>query len=232
MNIKLVIFDLAGTTFHDKGNVTQCFQEAMKTYGYAIPTEIVNALMGYKKNVAIRMMLDQYESDTTLITDSLIDKIHTCFVDNMIAFYQNSLSIDPLPNVENVFRSLKSQQVKIGLDTGFSKDIANIILTRLGWLENGLVDFLVASDEVPQGRPYPYMIQKIMEQAGVKNSEEVVKVGDTEVDINEGINAGCKYSVAVTTGAFTREALEPYKPSFIIDDMIDLLPILAGTNLN
>jgi phosphoglycolate phosphatase-like HAD superfamily hydrolase len=50
----------------------------------------------------------------------------------------------------------------------------------------------------------------------------VVKIGDTEVDINEGINAGCAIVVAVTTGAFTRDQLEPYAPDYIIDNLSEL----------
>ena len=32
--------------------------------------------------------------------------------------------------------------------------------------------------------------------------------------------------VSVTTGAYTREQLEPYHPDFIIDDLRELLPII------
>jgi phosphoglycolate phosphatase-like HAD superfamily hydrolase len=53
----------------------------------------------------------------------------------------------------------------------------------------------------------------------------VLKVGDTEVDVNEGRNANCGMVVAVTTGAFTREQLEQYKPDYILDSLAEL-PIL------
>ncbi len=46
------------------------------------------------------------------------------------------------------------------------------------------------------------------------------------MDVKEGKNAGCLYAIAITTGAFTREELLPYEPSFIIDDMKELLPII------
>ncbi|MND98460.1 hypothetical protein D3C80_908120 [compost metagenome] len=65
------------------------------------------------------------------------------------------------------------------------------------------------------------MIRKMMDNAGVKENE-VAKVGDTEVDINEGINTGCLYVIGVTTGAFTREELLPYKPTHIIDSLKEL----------
>jgi len=65
-----------------------------------------------------------------------------------------------------------------------------------------------------------------MQRAGIDDAKKVVKIGDTEVDVNEGKNAGCLFSIAVTTGAFTKEQLAAYSPDFIIDDLKELLNIL------
>ena len=67
----------------------------------------------------------------------------------------------------------------------------------------------------------------MMAAAGIDDPKQVIKIGDTEVDVNEGKNAGCLYAIGITTGAFTREALEPYDPDFIIDDLAELISILA-----
>ena len=74
------------------------------------------------------------------------------------------------------------------------------------------------------------MIRKIMTELGVASADRIAKVGDTEVDINEGINAGCKYVIGITTGAFTREALLPYKPTHIIDDIAEVRGIIAASH--
>jgi phosphoglycolate phosphatase-like HAD superfamily hydrolase len=76
------------------------------------------------------------------------------------------------------------------------------------------------------GRPYPFMIQKMMQEAGITDAQAVIKVGDTSVDINEGRHAGCKYSIGITTGAFTRAELELFHPSFIIDHLQELETII------
>ncbi len=76
------------------------------------------------------------------------------------------------------------------------------------------------------------MIQKLMNDAGITTASSVIKVGDTEVDVNEGRNARCLYSIAVTTGAFTREQILAYSPDFILDDVMALIPILENTNQN
>ena len=86
---------------------------------------------------------------------------------------------------------------------------------------------MVASDEVPNGRPFPDMIEKIKLELGIISSDVVAKIGDTEVDINEGINSGCKYVIGITTGAFTREELLPYHPTHIIDDISEVMAIVS-----
>jgi len=225
-NIQLVVFDIAGTTVKDNGEITIAFQRALQEHGYVVPEEHIKPLMGYKKPEAIRMMLEEYEDEVSLITAEYINIIHERFLTLMIDHYETTEHLEPLPYAEETFEWLKSKGIKIGLDTGFSSDITNVIVSRLGWLKDGKIDFVASSNEVPAGRPAPYMIQKIMSACGVTNAGAVVKLGDTEVDVNEGKNAGCLYSIAVTTGAFTREQLEPYEPSFIIDSLQQLQPIL------
>src|SRR3546814_12438900 len=88
-------------------------------------------------------------------------------------------------------------------------------MERVGWIKMGWINFLVTSDEAPHGRPHPDMIFDMMRLAGIEDAGEVTKVGDTEVDIREGQNAGCRYVIGVTTGAFSRPELEKYQPTHI-----------------
>jgi len=226
MSIKLVVFDMAGTTVSDENYVAQSFQQAMEEHGYHVKLEDVNPLMGYEKPLAIQMMLGKYETDAKKINEEIIDQIHTAFVNIMIDFYTHSDEIKPLPNVESTFEELRAMGIKIGLDTGFSKNIADLIISRLQWEDK--IDVMVASDEVKNGRPYPDMINQIKTRLNIQPEDLVVKVGDTEVDINEGINAGCKYVVGVTTGAFTRSEMEPFHPTHIIDNISELIAIIKS----
>lgn len=225
-DVKLVVFDIAGTTVKDNGEIATAFHDAMKENGYDIPDEKIYPLMGYKKTEAIKIMLEEYESDAASITTEYINSIHERFVELMVQYYANTNELQALPNAEKMFAWLKEKKIKIGLDTGFPTEITNVLIERLGWLKEKKIDYVVCSNEVPAGRPHPYMIKKMMKAAGIENPQQVIKLGDTEVDVNEGKNAGCLYSIGVTTGAFTKEALEPYQPDFIIDDLIELVDIL------
>ncbi len=220
MSIKLAVFDIAGTTVADDHAVATAFRHAFESYGYAdVSEEDVKPLMGYKKPVAIRMVLDKLGVDED---PQLIQDIHDEFVTEMMDHYEYSPDVKPMKQAENIFRQLKEKGIRIALNTGFSKDIADVIVSRLQWKEKGLIDDCIASDEVEAGRPHPFMIQTLMQRAGITDANEVVKIGDTEVDVNEGRNAGCSLVIAVTTGAFTKEQLLPYKPDHIIDDLSQL----------
>ncbi len=222
--IELVVFDIAGTTVQDNGEIARAFQTALKAYGYTVPVEKINPLMGYKKTDAIKKILDEFENEPVSV--AYINDIHQNFLKLMVDHYSSATEIKPLPHAEDVFAYLKNKNIKIGLDTGFPKEITDVIIDKLGWLQRAIVDHVISSSEVPAGRPFPYMIEALMLQTGVKDANKVIKVGDTEVDVFEGKNAGCLYSIAITTGAFTKEELMPYEPSFIIDDLQELIAIL------
>jgi phosphonatase-like hydrolase len=220
MSIRLAVFDIAGTTVADDHAVATAFRHAFESYGYKdVSEEDVKPLMGYKKPIAIRMVLDKLGVDEDL---ALIEDIHDEFVTEMMDHYEYSPDVKPMKQAENVFLQLKEKGIKIALNTGFSRDIADVIVSRLQWKERGLIDDYIASDEVKAGRPHPFMIETLMQRAGITDAKEVIKIGDTEVDVNEGRNAGCSMVIAVTTGAFTKEQLSAYHPDHIIDDLSQL----------
>ncbi|GAC1389092.1 MAG: phosphonatase-like hydrolase [Ginsengibacter sp.] len=228
--VKLVVFDIAGTTVQDNGEIALSFANALKSFGYSVPQEKINPLMGYKKTEAIKKMLIEFESDPEKITDEYVDSIHDKFQHQMIEYYSSTPDLKPMPSSEKAFEELKSLGISIGLDTGFPSQITDIIIKRLGWLKDHKIDIVVSSNQVPNGRPSPDMIYLMMERMSISNSMEVIKIGDTEVDINEGKSAGCLYSIGITTGAFTREELRYYDPSYILDDLTELLPIIKNAN--
>lgn len=226
MSVQLVVFDMAGTTVRDKGSVADAFMEAAGQYGVQVPREEVNKVMGFRKKEAIRILLDKFYLEPVEDLDGLIENIHDTFTRSMVSFYEQDQDLAPLPHAEKTFAWLKERGIKIALNTGFTRPITNAILHRLQWDNKEVIDMVISSDEVPEGRPHPYMIEAIMKQLQVTDPGQVVKVGDTEVDVAEGRNAGCGLVVSVTTGAYTRNELEQYSPDNIIDSLAELPPLI------
>ena len=156
---------------------------------------------------------------------SIINAIHETFNDTMMAFYQSE-PIVSTPHAVEIFNWLKSNGIKIALNTGFSKIITDTIMKKIGWQDADFIDCIISSDEVANGRPAADMIQQIMKVTGITAANTIVKVGDTEVDIAEGRAAGCGLVVSVTTGSFTKDELLSYHPDAIIDDLMELQALL------
>ena len=225
MKIDLVVFDIAGTTVLDKGNINDAFREAMNKSGYPVTVSSVNQVMGYRKKEAIQILLAKFHPGQAG-NRTLVEDIHEQFTQAMVAYYQNTPDLSALPYAEDLFKLLHANNIYVALDTGFTKSITDTIVERLGWHNNGLVDCIVSSDEVAAGRPHAYMIQKIMNELQLTQPQQVAKVGDTEVDIAEGRTAGCGLVVAVTTGAYSRDELKTFSPDHIIDGLSELPAIL------
>jgi len=93
-----------------------------------------------------------------------------------------------------------------------------MMVKRLGWV---LVDSAYSSVSLGKGRPDPIMIQVAMKDHGVVEPKQVVKVGDTKVDVEEGKNALC-WTVSVLTGTQSKEMLLKSGPDFIISSVSNL----------
>lgn len=86
-------------------------------------------------------------------------------------------------------QELRDRDMKIGTTTGYLRSMMDILAPKAK--ENGYEpDCIVCPDEVPAGRPYPWMCYQNAIQLGVFPMQAIVKVGDTLVDIEEGLNAG------------------------------------------
>ncbi len=206
MSIKLAIFDMAGTTVRDFDNVHEALQEALSYENIIVTRDEVNAVMGMPKPVAIEILMKK-ELPVKQVTKSLIDKVYSRFELIMIDFYKTDPHVTEKDGAEKLFRLLKSKNIRVGIDTGFSRAIADTIIERLGWVEKQLIDFSVTSDEVSKGRPHPDMVFKAMDYFQISDPADVMKVGDTASDMEEGRNAGCRYVVGITSGAFTENEL-------------------------
>jgi phosphonatase-like hydrolase len=175
---------------------------------------------------AIALLLEKF-APAKKDDEELIDRIHTRFIDTMIAFYRDDQDLAAFPHAEKLFSMLQERDIKVALNTGFTRSITDAILHRLRWDERSpLIDQTICSDEVPFGRPHPDMIKTLIRDLEISAASKILKIGDTEVDVEEGRNAGCGVVVSVTTGAYTRDQLETYNPDFIIDDLSELLPII------
>ncbi len=116
------------------------------------------------------------------------------------------------------------------MNTGYNDETAELLIQKLGWNKGIEFDSLISSSDVENNRPDPEMIDLAMDIYGIHDAGEVIKVGDSIIDIEEGQNAGCALNIGITTGAHTFLQLQTANPDFIINDLLELLPIIDKVN--
>ncbi len=225
MEIELVVFDMAGTTVHDPGMVNRCLRDALAAAGLEVPPEAANRVMGLPKREALGRLIEASPYREAL--RDAVDAVHADFIVRMRRFYATDPDVRAIAGAEEAFEALRGAGIAVALNSGFSRDIARIILDRLGWERRGLVRASVTSDEVPRGRPHADMIRSLMARLGVEDARAVAKVGDTPVDLEEGTNAGCGMVVGVTGGTHSRAEMERFPHTHLIETVAEF-PALLG----
>ncbi|MGL4741228.1 MAG: phosphonoacetaldehyde hydrolase [Sarcina sp.] len=203
--IKAVIFDWAGTTI-DYGcfSPVGAFIDAFAKMGVEITIDEAREPMGKLKIDHTRAILEMprvrtefkkiYERD---FNENDVNDLYEIFEKNIFDTLKDYVKLKP--NVLYVMDMLKNKGIKIGTTTGYTKEMMDIILP-IAHEEGYRPEFNIASDQVLKGRPYPYMIEENAKAFGIKDMKSIIKVGDTIVDIEEGINAGV-HTVAVVLGS-------------------------------
>lgn len=214
--IELVVFDMAGTTVDEDNVVYKTVRDAINQAGYDVSLDRVQAHgAGKEKSQAIR---DVLASLGTPPSDAVVASIFASFR-NLLAEAYRDLDVKEQPDAGQVFFELRKNGIKVVLNTGYDRVTAENLLQKLGWAVDTEIDGLVTASDVEEGRPAADMIQKAMTLTGVKNPKAVVKIGDSEIDIQEGKNANCGMTFGITTGAQTTEQLQHSRPTAIVDSL-------------
>lgn len=215
--IELAVFDMAGTTVNEDNVVYKTVRAALAKHGVDVTLEtVLECGAGKEKFRAISDILEESQNKSV--------DAKAVFQDfkGMLEDAYTNLNVGTYDGVEELFKILKKQEVKIVLNTGYDRKTAETLLDKLGWIPGEQVDALITADDVVNGRPSSEMIDKAMELFGVTDPQKVLKAGDSAIDIEEGKNANCGWTVGVLTGAQNREQLETARPSLILESLSSL----------
>nr|WP_300309160.1 phosphonoacetaldehyde hydrolase [Halomonas sp.] len=252
-SIQAVIFDWAGTMV-DFGSFapTQIFVEAFAEFGVDISLEEARGPMGMGKWDHIRTLCN----DADIAERYRESKGHLPNDDDVTAIYQRFMPLqvakvaeysDVIPGTLDTLAALRNRGIKIGSCSGYPAEVmAKVVeLAR----ENGLkVDHVVATDDVPNGRPHPAQSLANVIALGISDVAACVKVDDTAPGLLEGRAAGM-WTVALTCSGNTmgldyhafeqlseeeltvrrdhvREQLAPAGAHYFIDTIADLPEVI------
>jgi len=200
--VRLVVFDWAGTTVdHGCFAPVAGFVRTFARHGVELAPSHVRGPMGLQKRDHLLAMLrmpevarrwrDAHGRDWD---DADVERLYQDFVPLQMEVLDEHSHL--VPGLPECVAELRRRGVRIGGTTGYFREAAERVY-RLAERQGFVPDCKVCAEDVPQGRPAPWMLFRVMEALRVYPAASVVKVGDTVPDIGEGLNAGA-WSVGVT----------------------------------
>lgn len=200
--LQAVVLDWAGTTV-DFGCLAPAaaFMEAFRQTGVAITLEQARAPMGMPKwnhIQAITRMPPVAAAWTaahgTAPTDADVDALYGRFLPLQVDVVAEHAAL--IPGALDAVAAMRARGLKIGSTTGYPPPVMEVVAAaaaRQGYRP----DCTVCAGETPAGRPGPYMALKCLIDLQVSPVQACVKIGDTVVDVEEGLNAGM-WTIALT----------------------------------
>ncbi|WP_052852580.1 phosphonatase-like hydrolase [Streptomyces avicenniae] len=217
---ELAVLDIAGTTVEEHGAVYEALADAVAAASPVPPSaDAIQRWMGADKREAIRSLLPG-EPD-----EARVGAVFTDFRARLDRAYRDRPPT-PLPGVPEALAALRAAGVRVALTTGFDRQVTDALLASLGW-DGGTVDAVTCADDVPAGRPAPYMIFRAMEATGVRDVSRVLVAGDTTRDLRAGVHAGAAYVVGVLTGQTPAAVLGAERHTHLLPGVADI-PALLG----
>lgn len=251
--LKLVILDIAGTTL-DYGShaPTTAFVEVFKQREIQVSPDQVRAFMGRQKRDTIRLvaglqpLAEQWQRVYRRpVSETDIDELYAAFVPALLEILPAHCEL--IPGVLEIVGALRARGMALANTTGYFEEAMGVCLenaARQGYSP----DLAICATQVRAGRPAPWMIYRVMEGLDVYPPQAVVKIGDTVVDIQAGLNAGA-WSLGVAKGGSltgltqaefqaldsqsqqaklesARRTLLDSGAHYVLDSMDDLSPVL------
>ena len=142
--------------------------------------------------------------------------------------YINKENVKLQKGAKEILLLLKEKKIKITIATNRNKFAANLILEKLNI--TNYFDLIFTSDDVKEKKPSPEIIEKIYEKFNC-SKEECFYVGDMDIDLKTGLNAGVDTYIVLTGSSTLDEILKVEKEANVFSDLIELKNFLLNNNL-
>jgi phosphonoacetaldehyde hydrolase len=193
MQAKAVILDWAGTTV-DFGSLAPvaAMQRVLQKLGLHAEAAVVRQFMGLPKRDHLEAVL----RETAPAELERLDTIYAAFLAEQRDCVAELSGV--IPGAAEAAAAMRAAGLKIGSTTGYPRAVMEAVAARAR-AEGYEPDALVTPDDVPSGRPMPWMCFRNMEQLSVWPPAACIKIGDTPADMKEARNAGM-WAVGVVVG--------------------------------
>ncbi len=211
--IRLVVFDLDGTLVDAFKAVEESINVTLGHFGLPlVDIDTIKRTVGWGDRHLVQAFVGPERIDEAI---EIYREYHAEALPRSVAL---------LPGARETVEALRALGYRLAIASNRPKQFTRIILDELGM--TALFDAVLCGDEVPRPKPYPDILQALMERFGV-SPDDTVLVGDMTVDLQTAAAAGAR-AVALLSGSHRYEDFEPLKPWRILDGVGQLMDLLSG----
>ena len=211
---KLIIFDMDGTILNTIDDLTISLNYAREKFGFnSLSVDEVKALTGN----GIRRLVSDGLKDAP---EDVIGNVFDCFYDHYKIHCNDNTR--PYEGVNDTISALKDEGYLCAV---LSNKVHSAVLDLCRAHFDGLFDYILGNTDGLKPKPDPDGIIRILDTANVEKKDALM-VGDSDVDIQTGYNAGIDV-VGATYGFRSEALLKIMGVKNLIHTPSDLLDLLS-----
>jgi phosphonoacetaldehyde hydrolase len=204
--IRLVVFDWTGTLI-DHGSVApvHALIDAFESAGVLVTARQARSATGLPKRERIETILripdvlrrfQRVHERAPCRSD--VDALHAAYLPAQLKAIRRCAEL--IDGAASSIRFLRARGIAVATTTGYFRAAAELVLD-CARPQECIPDHAACPDDVMAGKPAPCMIYACMEALKICRTREVLVVGDSELDIVAGRNAGCLSVGVAGTGS-------------------------------
>ena len=217
--MKLAIFDLDGTLLDTAADLGDSCNYALRQCGF--PEHRLDEYYNMVGRGIYNLFRAAMPADK--VTEDNVQKMAGYFLP-----YYDIHKCDltrPYEGIPEMFRKLSDAGLQFAVASNKYQDGAEKLVSHF-FGQYSFVRVLGQRDGQPI-KPDPEIVNQILAAAPGVSGDETVYVGDSNVDMQTGLNAGVR-TIGVTWGFRTREELASYSPFALADSPAELTDLILG----
>lgn len=210
MNINTVLFDLDGTLIDTNELINESFKHTFEKFGYTFTDEEISNFNG-----------PPLRDTFTKLNSNLAEEMIKTYREHN--FLNHEAYIKVFPNVRHTIKILLEMDIKIAIVSAKMRPGVDLGLEITGLAK--YFDTIVSIDDVKNPKPHPESVFLAIEELDAKPASTIM-VGDNYHDIESGRDAGTQ-TAAVAWSTKGKGFLQQYNPTYMLEDMSDLIKIVG-----
>lgn len=214
--IKLVLFDLDGTLVNSLYDLADSCNYALESLGFAThETEKYKYFVGNGMPKLVERILPADKLDNELhkkTLDIFMNRYREHFVDKTCLY----------EGIAELIESIKAKGIKIGVVSNKAHEMALRVIEKL--FPENTFDMIYGKIEGFPTKPDSALTLKVIDEMGVKPCETVF-IGDSGMDAQTAVNAGC-IGIGVLWGFREKQELIENGADYIAENPTEILKII------